>query len=150
MGSHADFLRAPGRTAPDPEVAEHFSPQAHHDSRRANVELPLLRYPNSQVVKDMGTANGACRVGVVGCRGRGRWLARYWQDVEGAELAAVGDDTPEHADVARARRDRHLHYAHRHTRKRGPRRCILRFPISSKRSTHHRDPSNTPCWLEYG
>ena len=50
----------------------------------------------------MGRANGACRVGVVGYRGRGRWLARYWQGVEGAKPAAVGDDTPEHVEAARA------------------------------------------------
>ena len=50
----------------------------------------------------MARANGAYRVGVVGYRGRGRGLARYWQGVEGAKLVAVADDTPEHLEAARA------------------------------------------------
>ena len=41
------------------------------------------------------------RVGQVGYRGRGRQLASYWPDVEGATLVAMADMVPEHLEDAR-------------------------------------------------
>jgi predicted dehydrogenase len=40
-------------------------------------------------------------VGQIGYRGRGRELAPFWSDVEGARLAAVADMVPEHIEDAR-------------------------------------------------
>ena len=41
------------------------------------------------------------RVGQVGYRGRGRQLASYWPEVEGATLVAMADMVPEHLEDAR-------------------------------------------------
>ena len=41
------------------------------------------------------------RVGQIGYRGRGRQLASYWPDVEGATLVAMADMVPEHLEDAR-------------------------------------------------
>src|SRR6476661_9323484 len=40
------------------------------------------------------------RVGLVGFGGRGRGLARFWQELPGAELVAVADLLPELLDQA--------------------------------------------------
>src|SRR5438093_4157535 len=42
-----------------------------------------------------------CRVGIVGVRGRGLSLARYWRLVPGARVVAVADLVPERLEEAR-------------------------------------------------
>ena len=48
----------------------------------------------------MSSQRGEYRVGLVGFRGRGRALARYWQGVERAQLVAVADLIAEHLEDA--------------------------------------------------